>query len=773
MALYAAVTALSAFLLFQVQLIIAKCILPWFGGTAGVWTTSVFFFQALLLAGYAFTHATGKLAPRARFRLQAALMIVSLALLAVHAVAWRSPITPVAAPAITGARPTLGLLLLLVTSVGLPFLLLSTTSPLLQDWYARSQGVAPYRLYALSNLGSLAGLLTYPFVVEPGTTLITQGWLWAIGYAAFVGGVIVCGLGASRIEPVPAAAESGPKKQRAKAPRAATTTWGTRPQVIAASWILLSAGGSSLMLATTNFLSQDVAAVPLLWVVPLSLYLISFIVTFNNDRFYRRGIFLPALGVAIAAMLYALFRSGFIKVRIEIWLYNLLLLAGCIVLHGELARLKPAAAGDDKRQLTRFYVAIALGGAVGSTFVALLAPHLLPDVWEFHISVFAAALLAVLAQLRDPDSWLRRAEAWKSLAAVTLAAVLPIVAAMEFRSVLSQGLRAAYWIALAVCALGAIVFRVLEDSGGRRRVSQAIAAGAAIVLGLTLYLHTTQIEGLPIARVRNFYGVARVVELDPNDPVRHAYELYHGRILHGIQMRAPGMRHRATSYYGNQSGAGLALKYQTRRWSTDPQQATLRVGVVGLGAGTLANYAVPGDYFRIYELNPQVAAFSQGAEPYFTSVRDCRGACEIVLGDARISMQREADSGQLQKFDVLVLDAFSGDAIPVHLLTRQAFELYFRHLRDDQSLIAIHVTNRVVNLLPVLAHLARVMKLEAIQISAPARGAYILETNYVLLKRAPVVLKAPPLDPGVKVTDLGPEGPLWTDDFSNIYSVLR
>lgn len=757
------VVFLSAFLLFQVQLIAGKYILPWFGGSAAVWTTCLLLFQLLLLLGYGYAHAGGRLGGSGRRRLHLGLLLLSVALLVLLGFRWSSPITPsLGGLSPEQGNPILEILLVLTTSVGLPFFLLSTTSPLLQDLYAQAQaGGSVYRLYALSNAGSLLGLVTYPFLVEPWITLHQQAWLWCAAYLLFAAGAAGCVLAAGRRAAAGAPAEAS--KPKAGPPDPA-------PSLLQRLlWLLLAACGTTLLLATTNYLSQDLAVVPLIWVLPLSLYLLSFVLTFQSERLYRRWWAYPALAVATALACYAIFRSGFLPVRAEIWIFSLAQLAGCLVCHGEVHRLKPAP-----RHLTSFYLALAAGGALGTAFVSLLAPVLFQAVWEFHLALGLCALLAAAMLLLDPAGWLRRASSWQAPVATLGVGLLPMYVALNWGLEMPKNLRLYFWIAMGACALPAVAALAWRrKKAAPLRGARFSVLIAPLMLSLFLVMDTRSYHGTLVLRERNFYGVLSVLEQGRGDPMHDSYELYHGRVLHGLQLRNPALRHRATSYYGNQSGIGLALRYQARRWNPVLEQATLRVGVLGLGTGTVLIYGVPGDYFRVYELNPAIVRLSQGADPYFSYVRDCRGQADIVLGDARLSLQAEADRGQLQQFDVLVLDAFNGDAIPVHLLTREAFALYLKHLRDDRSIIAINITNHVLDLSGVVSGLAREYGFHGLRIRTRGQGGYLQETDWILLSRHSPVLKAPAVESEVEDLDLQAPGRVWTDDYSNIFSLLK
>lgn len=748
--MFGAVIFTGAFLLFQVQFLIAKYILPWFGGTSAIWITSLFFFQFLLLAGYSYSHWIGRVA--GGFRVHAGMLALSLIVMALCAAAWPSPITP-ANPFGWGLGPAAGVLATLLLSVGLPFWLLST-SPLLQSWYV-SAGASPYRMYSLSNAGSLLGLLSYPFLVEPTLTIRQQAWIWSIAYAFFAAGSIACGRMAR--------SSSAPERER-QAKRSLRTGLATT-----ALWLLLPAGTSALLLGATNYILQDVAAVPLLWVVPLALYLLSFIITFASDRALPRWLLWPLFAISFAVACDGFFRRGQLDIRSELVYHGAALFFACLCAHAELTRLKPAP-----DRLTELYLSISAGSCIGSALVALVAPHIFPEIWEYHIALVSVLLLGMAAVLRDASSWPRISPPWKVTVGSAVFGFVPLLGLMTGLRIALPPLWKLLW---GGCAFVLVVAALLLGLSPRGRWTRWVACASLflpVAIGsLVISVPMRVVAGTLLTRSRNFYGVIKVVELGRGDPNLDANELFHGRILHGLQLREPDLRRRATTYYSNLSGGGLALRFHPRRWNPDPKDQNIRFGIVGMGVGTLLTYGVPGDYARIYEINPTVVGLSRGSDPYFTYLRDTRATTDLVLGDARISMQAEADRGELQKFDVLLLDAFSGDAIPTHLLTRQAMQLYLRHLRDSESLIAIHITNKFVDLEPVVSRLAQDLNLEGMIVKAKQRGAYINQSEWVLLSPGNSPLRTPPLGEDVQLADLGPAGPLWTDDFSNLFSILR
>lgn len=677
MLLYATAIALSAFLLFEVQPIIAKIILPWFGGAAAVWTTALMFFQLTLLGGYVYSHCSIRyLKPRAQRILHVVLLGGSLLLLPiVPSPAWKP---------VDDGDPTLRIVLLLAVAIGLPFFLLSTTGPLLQAWYAAARpGTIPYRLFALSNASSMLALISFPFVVEPYLTTHFQALAWSGGYAAFAVLCACIALGALGRTRVHAGAQHAAEQTPGEPP-----SW--RLQLL---WIAFPACASALLLSVTNHLTQAVAPIPFLWVLTLALYLATFILCFESDRTYRRGAFISLLAILLAGMLFEIyFVSNEFGVKVILPLFTAGLFIGCMVCHGELARLKP-----HPRHLTKFYLALALGGAIGGLFVAVVAPRLFDSYFELPISiVLCAALASIVLWPRTNHRWTRVANA------AFLAALMGYIAYNEVKA-----------------------------------------------------------RKTPIARVRNFYGVLRVSD-EKADATSPAWrDLMSGTIVHGLQLSGAELKREPTTYYGRDSGVGRAITLLAK------QRPHLRVGVIGLGAGVLASYCRPGDTFQFYEINPLDIFI---ANRYFTFLKDCPGVCQVIPGDARLVLERQTP----QRFDLLAVDAFTGDAIPIHLLTREAFALYFRNLKAD-GILAVHVTNWYLDLAPVVARNAEEFGRAAFKVSELEGDLdYLWENDWVLIgpnaelfarlgfpsdeMRRPRVPRA-----------LRP----WTDDFSNLFQILK
>jgi len=699
--LFAATIGVGACLLFQVQFILGKQILPWFGGAPAVWTTCMLFFQLLLLLGYGYAHLLGRLPdPRRQRNIHLAALGLAAALLLARVALWPSPITPSDAwkPG-PGDSPVLAILGLLLFTIGPPFLVLASTGPLLQNWYARCfPGASPYRLYALSNLGSLLGLLSYPFALEPLLPLADQGWAWSAGFLVFAlgcaGAAALAGAAPGPIGHVPKDSSAGPQGHVPKDMYPPT-------RAHRLLWFSLAMVASVLLLAVTSQISLEVAVIPFLWMLPLTLYLLSFVLCFEYERLYHRGFWIPALllgGGATAVII----RVGVdAPMLVQLAVYLLTLFFACMVCHGELVRRRP-----DPRHLTGFYLTVSAGGAAGGIFTGVLAPALFLGLWELPLALLAACALAVA---------LARHSRWPKN-------------------------------------------RVLRAAGA--------TLGAAYLLALTATLgYQTYIELDDHVHVsRGFFGVLRV-DTDTGDSGELRYRLRHGRITHGIQFTDPDLSRQPTTYYGPGSAVGLAITYHQRRLRGEP----LRLGFVGLGAGTLASYAATGDTVRFYEIDPDMVALSTGPRPIFTYLRDSRGAVEIALGDARVNLEREPPQG----FDVLALDAFSSDSIPAHLLTVEAVQLYLTHLRGPDSILAIHISNRYLDLDPVVRGIAEHLGLTVIRIDDPENNEMVYTSDWMLIVRDPAALSAPEIlaTPGRPVPD-GP-WPLWTDAYSNLLQVFK
>jgi len=678
---------LSAFLLFQIQPMIGRFLLPWFGGTPAVWSTLMLVFQILLTGGYAYA---AWLIERLR---RQALVHILLLIAAGFILVWRgttgiAPIIPtIQVSSQVGSSPILEIIKLLSISIALPFLALASNSPLMQAWFSRAHPTHSYaRLYALSNLGSLLGLLTYPFLIEPNFSLRTQGWMWFAGFLVFG---LITGWIALRSE------KAAPLSQ----PRSASIQLNERPSLPQMSlWIILSATASVFLLSVTNQISQEVAVIPFLWILPLSIYLISFILTFSSERGYHRTFYAFLFIFSLIAATFVMLNATRLHVYWQILAYCLLLFTACMLCHGELYRLRPSA-----EHLTMFYLMVSIGGACGGIFVSLVAPVIFNGYWEFFVGL-----------------------------AMTMA----------------------------------IVLTILRPSRNTKARARFIAAVFVLVTVL-LFTLSTYFSGSIFSR-RNFYGVIRVREAQIGNPPRPAYVMSHGITVHGMQfltaLKGPNI---PTTYYVPESGVGLAILHHPKYGHGQ------RVGLLGLGVGTLLSYSRPGDVYRLYEINPVVMDLAAGVGDYFSFVSNSKADITVIPGDARISLQGELDEGHSQNFDILVLDTFSSDSIPVHLVTKEAFALYLKHLAPD-GIIAAHITNLHLDLQPVFWELAQYYGLHMARINYPgdSNGGYA--SQWILLTRDPKLLELPAIrEHSVDLTGYSTKIKLWTDDYSNLFQILK
>ena len=674
---FAAPIFLGAFLLFQVQPLIGKFILPWFGGATGVWTVCLLFFQIALLGGYAYAHGLGLVRSLpVQIGIHLALVVSAVLFLPIR-------IDPAWKPA-PQEDPTWSVLGLLATSIGVPYVVLAATSPLLQSWYRRATSGEPYRLYALSNVGSLFALLTFPFVFEPLLARRLLANVWSIGFLLFAVTMIGCAVALHRRKCAARIVPSGELHGNA-------SRWNL------VFWILLPTCASSLLLSITNKMCQDIAVVPFLWVLPLCLYLLTFIISFDSPTWYSRSIFGIAFALFAGATCYVLMKGPDVPIVAQILIHSGTLFSACMILHGELYRMRPVA-----ERLTSYYLAIALGGALGGAFVGLIAPVVFSAYFELHWTLIVSVVLLLAIHARE-NTWLR------------------------FGNIATP-----IW---------------------------ALLGTGLIVLSGTLWMQAQVAENNVILRTRNFYGVLRVFDYPPKDGSTHTRRLNSGEITHGEQFVNPLYSQMPTTYYHEESGIGAALEALAGTTNR-------RIGAVGLGIGTLASYTTAGDTIRFYEINPETKDL---AEKYFFYLQNATGKVEVVFGDARLSLEREPP----QNFHLLVLDAFSSDSIPVHLLTREAVEGYLKHLRSS-GVLAIHITNRHLDLVPVVDGLMRHFKLHAafIQYDASNSENWKYSCKWVLLTRQPTVLESE------AILSLSEELPkrrnatLWTDDYASLLPLI-
>jgi hypothetical protein len=690
----------SAFLLFQVQPMISRFVLPFFGGTPAVWSAVEMFFQIFLTGGYAYAYwLIGHFSAKKQVRVHLGVLWISLLVVGALGFFWPSPVTPGAnwTQAGTGL-PVLDIFLLLTVAVGLPYFLLCTNSPLIQAWFHRSHaGRSPYWLYALSNIGSLLGLLAYPFLIEPHLTLKTQGWAWSGGYALFV--LLVSWVALKTVKAAPTAPVNLEENVQPRAQRPAATF---QVQLL---WVLLSAIASTMLLATTSQMTQEVATTPFLWVLPLSIYLLSFILTYSDERWYNRAVFGALMIPATAGFIWAL-ADTHASLLALIGVYCFLLFVCVMICNGEAYRLRP-----DPSRLTRFYLLTSVGGALGGIAVNLIAPWIFKGYWELPLSFGLVVTL-------------------------TLALFVTRRAASEQRRI-------------------AFIHNVLL-------VSTVLMAGG---MGLYSLLGGKTSEDVFVAR--NFYGVTRVKEINPADPAWHGYTVVHGTTIHGLQFTSPDQRDLPTSYYSENSGVGLALVNHPKYGHG------MRVGVLGLGIGTLAAYSRAGDVYRYYEINPIMVDLAQGKGGYFGYLAGSLAKQDVIVGDARISLAHELAVTGSNRFDFLAIDCFSGDSPPLHLITREAFNIYLENLAPD-GVIAFNISNRYLDFIPVLWQQAQSQRLAMQVIASEPDSPRAFPALWVLLARDPALIQNPAIsDHAVSLDGYRTSIPLWTDDFNNLFQILK
>jgi hypothetical protein len=673
MLLHAATVFLSAFLLFLVQPLLAKQILPWFGGAAIVWTLCMVFFQLVLLLGYAYAHwLTSRVGGRRQAIVHLALLAASLAFLPVAPdVSWKP---------LGGESPVWRIIALLFATVGLPYFLLSSTSPLVQAWYARAfPGSSPYRLFALSNFASMLALLGYPFLFEPWFSGTEQSRWWSTLYALFVASCAALALKSRDLPEL--TVEAGQLAATAEEPP-------PRPAAIAL-WLALSAMGSVTLLAVSNHVTQNISSIPLLWVIPLAVYLLTFILCFEGSQWYRRDVYLGILAWMLCVMAWFLaYKELQFELLWQIAVFTVGLYFVCMFCHGELARRRPGA-----KHLTLFYLIVSLGGVVGGVLVGIIAPVTLPGYLELEIALVIVAGLALGTNLKRP---------------------LPVVGLL---------------VVVLAFTFAALVWRVRNFTED------------------TVYIE------------RNYYGVVRVKENQSrdDDPDTRYRSLVHGAILHGEQWLSEKYRRSATTYYKTSSGIGRTLlAFEGKH--------PIKVGVIGLGAGSIAVYGDGGDVYRFYDINPAVVGI---AKTWFSYLKDCPCKVEIALGDARLSLEREAP----QDFDVLAVDAFSGDSIPVHLITVEAFTEYLRHLKPE-GVIVFHVSNRFLDLKPVLLAISEKHRLEYAYLHDSGESGGTTSDWVVITRHKPFILK-PAIVEATEPVAPRPDWGLWTDDYNNLIQVFK
>ncbi|MDV6032428.1 MAG: spermidine synthase [Phycisphaera sp. RhM] len=873
---YALTIFTSAFLLFQVQPIIGRFILPWFGGGPSIWTSCMLFFQAALLGGYLYSHLLcAKLSVRSQAWIHLAVLAVSVLLL---------PIAPDETwKPLPDQSPLARILLVLIATVGGPYFVLASTGPLMQKWFSQtSPDRSPYRLYALSNIGSLLALLSYPFVIEPRLTLQQQSVSWTSLYVVFACFAAWCAIRLLKHDAMPVRDDEVTGQATLESSMPVKPSW-----IVVFLWLILSACGSAMLLATTNQLCIDVATVPFLWILPLSLYLITFIICFDRPQWYDRRAFGMLLMVCGPLAGWAISSGPDLELAKQVVIFSAALFACCMAVHGELVHSRP-----DPRYLTLFYLVISAGGVLGGLFVAILATNLFTGYWEFQISLVACCVFALVAACRQrvwdvtpsSDFW-----TWAGGAFATIVAAIALVwmphhesldaideialfgglGSLIFSGLIAIGTRsersvsAWTWCGSAALPIGWVVawgswrtpdvmtaglgmqFAAISITAwgaarvalrGLRHFSEqcqsqlirvAILVYAMILLALAsqqdvvtaTQTWTLLLVGLGgvfaewvirklrspdrpslgiwywapllslvaimgygywetldshshgvVHRSRNFYGVLNVDYVpardDDESPTPAKFRLEHGQIQHGFQYYDEDWKREPTTYYGRASGLGLAIETVRERKQANQ---SIHVGVVGLGTGTIAAYGKADDDFRFYEINPAVQALSGR---YFTYLKDSAARTKVRIGDARIVMERELRENQPQHFDVLAIDAFSSDAIPVHLLTTECAEIYRQHLVQD-GILAIHISNRFLDLGPVVRGLADSLDWQAIRLSNDKDESIgVYGSTWVLLTQDAEVAEQLQRSESFEAWEQDETILHWSDDYSGLWNLL-
>lgn len=686
---------LSSFLLFQIQPVLGKTLLPWFGGSPSVWTTSLMFFQTMLAAGYYYAYwLIGKTNILHQRKIHMALIIISLLSLIYLGNAWQTPSNLAQhVQSLDLKSPGIKVIIFLFIAIGLPYPMLAANSPLIQAWYSRAYPNQSYsRFYALSNAGSLLGLLTYPLLVEPYQSLKSQAWTWAMGYILLC--MVTFVIGMKFLTPTQ-------NETRPTSDTHLPIAIHMRDKSTAHLWIYLSFASSLLLISVTNQISQEIAVIPFLWIIPLSIYLLSFILIYAHNSDYRRGAYLVVFAGSVAALFYVIHHPATVSLAAQIITFCIFLFTSCMVLHGELHAIRPKA-----DRLTNYYLMISLGGMLAGLFSGLLAPLLFNGYWELWIAL--ALVITVCLHVRKPERISHHGELSRSLIIIFL--------------IFTAGTSSIKFI-------------------GER-------------------------FGMPYAE-RNFFGVARVTKQQIQDSGEPVFAMSHGRTVHGIQFINPALRDRPTTYYVRDSGIGLTLLHHPRRGQG------LKVGLIGLGIGTVATYGLEGDEYRMYEINPDIIRLAEGEHDFFSFLSSSKARLTTIAGDARISLQHELDNGEHAGFDILILDAFSSDSIPVHLLTKEAFALYMQHLAND-GVIAAHISNIHLDLTPVFWRLAQLYGLQVAHVAVTREidGGY--PSDWLLLTKNSSFLNIPEIyNRSKRVVNSSTHVDLWTDDFSNLLQIIK
>jgi MFS family permease len=683
---------ISAFLVFQIQPIISKIILPWFGGGASVWTTCMLFFQFFLLVGYSYAYMLTKiLRVKGQIVVHIVCLLLSLFLLP-------NNIADIQSIPINGS-PTLAVLKVLFLGLGFPYLILSANTPLLQHWFtSETKGTHPYRLYAISNFGSFLALISYPLVIEPFMPLDWQIKLWSSIYwlfVLFVGWIFFTVVKQNK-KHIPCSTE----------PLTHPNVGYFKPTL----WFMLSALGVILLVSTTNALTQNVPPVPFLWLAPLALYLLTYVLVFSNVSIYVRNIWLPLFMLLSFVALLIYFIGGQFDILTQLLLYLLILFCGCMICHGELNSLKPQLGNT-----ALFYLILSAGGVFGSFLVSFVAKSLFDEFLEYPLGIFSVFVLATVSLWRSKKD--KHTEANFNEADV---------AANKQFSILASGI-------VLVGIVWLFAFISLNN----------------------------QYQQYDIDKARNFYGILTVKDI--SEGKINERRLVDGTTSHGSQSLPLSKTAIPTSYY--RPGTGVQMVIDELSSVSDKQ---IQVGIIGLGVGALAAYGQTGDHYTFYELNPLVSDF---ANRYFSYLANTQAEVEIKLGDARVTLQAELDSGQKNVFDLLIIDAFSGDLIPTHLMTHEAFLLYQQHI-NTQGVIALHISNRHLALLPVILQHSKSLNVQIMLFDTPGEGKEH-DTQWVVLTNNTRLTQSAKLIYEQTVIDMHIQKVLWTDDYSSLLPILK
>lgn len=670
--IYILTTFLSSFLLFQIQPIMGKYVLPYFGGSSSVWNVSMLFFMVILLLGYMYAHLITQISPKNHIYFHLFVVFLSFVIVITNFLFGEFSIASnILSKSEIILNPEISIIQVLLLGIGLPYFVLSASNSLLQFWFNKAIKKSPYKLYSYSNAGGLIGLITYPFFIEPILKLNSQGIIWSIGFTIYFICIILC---------ISFFVKSYNEKFVVVVTSNKTLNW-----KLYLKWIFLSTLPSVMLIAVTNKITLGMAPIPFLWVVPLVIYLFSFVLIFNDDyNFYLKKTYF------VLFFLYSLNVLFFKSQGVEAIVFHLFgLFMCCMICNGELYKSKPSP--DD---LTSFYLSISIGGALGGILVGILSPILLPDFWELKIVAYIIVVMS---------TWL---------------------------------------------ILDKNVLRILKINTMKKRFVATCLI--SIVLLFCIFRQILHDTNDLMYVTRNFYGVIKVKLFD--DSVR----LINGGIEHGIQSFSEPRK--ALTYYERDSGIGLAIRTHPKRKNHED----MRVGIVGLGTGCLSSYGRTGDYYKFYEINNDVIDVSK---KYFSFLDTSEAEIDIKLGDARITMEDEIRNNNLQKFDILAIDAFSDDSIPTHLITKEAAEIFLKHLADERGVLAYHISNKYLDLRPVIKKIALYFDMDVKFIESWDANWALLSKDKNLLNNEDIIEK----EEAGYVKDVS----LWTDKYTNIFTIIK